>query len=53
MAKRPEVLITKSGKRYFIVNKRKIYIESKMTKKEIISIYRLLLKHANNKRRNK
>ena len=53
MAKLPIVLISKSGKRYFVVNGRKVYIESKMTKKEIIAIYRLLLKKALKKKRRK
>ena len=51
MAKLPVVLVSKSGKRYFVVNGRKVYIESKMTKKEIIAIYRLLLKKALKKKR--
>ena len=53
MAKLPIVLVSKSGKRYFVVNGRKVYIESKMTKKEIIAIYRLLLKKALKKKRRK
>lgn len=44
MGKLPIINVTKTGKRYFVVNGRKIFIESKMTKKEISGIYKVLLK---------
>ena len=43
--KYPIVHITKSGKRYFVVHERKIYISRKMSQKEIYIIYKLLLKN--------
>lgn len=39
--------VTKSGRRYFVVNGRKIYINSDMTKSQISAIYKLLLKSVN------
>ena len=53
MIKSPKVHLTKSGKRYFIVNGRKIFIESGMTKAEINSIYKVLLKSVPLKTRTK
>ena len=44
MAKLPSVKVTKNGKHYFLVNGRKVFIESNMTKREMMSIYKLLLK---------
>ena len=44
MAKLPAVKVTKNGKHYFLVNGRKVFIESNMTKREMMSIYKLLLK---------
>ncbi len=41
----PEIKKTKSGKHYFVVNGRKVYINSKMTKKQISGIYKLLVKN--------
>ena len=40
----PKIHVTKSGKRYFVVSGRKIYVTSDLTKKQITSIYKLLLK---------
>jgi len=53
MAKFPKIYVTKSGKRYFVVNGRKVYINSQMTKREIYSIYRLLHKTVRKKRNKK
>ena len=36
---------SKTGKRYFIVNGRRVYINSKMTRKEAIGIYNILKKN--------
>ena len=52
MIKSPKVNLTKSGKRCFIVNGRKIF-ESGMTKAEINSIYKVLLKSVPIKTRTK
>ncbi len=41
----PIILTSKSGKKYFVVNGRNIFIKSTMTKTEIRSIYRLLKKY--------
>src|SRR5689334_5901879 len=41
---RPKINVTKTGKRYFVVNGRKVYITSDMTKREVTTIYKLLLK---------
>jgi len=41
----PTIHKTKSGKKYFIVHGRKIIINSKLTKREILQIYKLLLKN--------
>ena len=51
MAKFPAVKITKNGKHYFLVNGRKVFIESNMTKREMMSIYKLLLKKVRPKKR--
>jgi hypothetical protein len=53
MTKLPTVKVTKSGKKYFVVNGRKIFIESNMTKREMMSIYKLLLKKVQPKRTTK
>jgi len=45
----PKIYVSKSGKRYFVVNERKVYINSKLTKKEIMSIYNLLKKNIKSK----
>ena len=45
MAKFPIIRVTKSGKRYFILHGKKIYIKSTLTKQEIASIYKLLSKN--------
>jgi hypothetical protein len=42
MSKLPQIHITKTGKKYFIVNGKRIFINSKVTKQEILSIYKLL-----------
>ena len=44
MGQTPTIKTTKTGKRYFVVNGRKVFITKKMTNKEISSIYRLLKK---------
>jgi hypothetical protein len=46
----PRIHKTKSGKRYFVVNGRKIFINSKMTKKEASAIYKLLRKNIGEKK---
>src|SRR5436190_1084357 len=38
----PVIYMTKSGKEYFIVNKERIFVDKRMTKKEIAAIYKLL-----------
>ena len=43
---------TKSGKRYFIANGRKVFINSKLTKREKLQIYKLLLKNVKHKKHN-
>ena len=45
MAKFPIIRVTKSGRRYFILHGKKVYIKSKLTKKEIALIYKLLSKN--------
>src|SRR5690606_13336368 len=37
----PKILKTKSGKRYFVIRGRKIFLNGKMSKKEISSLYKL------------
>src|SRR5689334_21587768 len=51
MVKYPIVKVSKSGIRYFVVHGRKVIIESNMTKGEIASIYKVLLKSIPKKRR--
>ncbi len=53
MTKLPVLKVSKNGKRYFVVNGRKVFIEAKMTKPEIIAIYKVLLKNVPSKRVNK
>lgn len=53
MGKKPILNVTKSGKRYFIVNGRKIFIKSHMTKDEVLAIYKLLKKSGPIKRKKK
>lgn len=45
MARLPKIHVTKKGKKYFIFDGRKVYINSKLTKREIGLIYKLLQKH--------
>src|SRR3954454_16084917 len=40
----PRIYVTKTGKRYFVISDRKVYINANMTKREISSIYKLLQK---------
>ena len=47
----PTIKVTKSGKRYFVVHGRKIFISAKMTKNEILAIYKLLLNTLNKKKK--
>ncbi len=42
----PKIHYSKSGKPYFIANQKRIFINSKLHKKEITAIYKLLLKKA-------
>ena len=42
MTVRPKIYVAKSGRRYFIVNYRKVFIDENMTKKQILRVYRLL-----------
>lgn len=49
MANFPKIHVTKSGKRYFVVKGRKVYITAKMTKREITRIYKLLKKNVGKK----
>ncbi len=44
MGSLPKINVTKSGKRYFKVNGRKIYIQAGVTRKQILSIYKALQK---------
>ena len=41
---KPKIHVAKSGKKYFVVNRRKVYLPAKLTMKEIMKIYKLLLK---------
>ena len=47
----PVIHKTKTGKKYFIVNDQRVYIESGMSKKDISSIYKLLKKKLQNKQK--
>ena len=47
----PVIHKTKTGKKYFIVNDQRVYIESDMSKKDISSIYKLLKKKLQNKQK--
>ena len=40
----PKIHVTSAGKKYFKVNSRRIYIESGVTRKQILSIYKALQK---------
>ena len=44
--KLPQIKVTKKGRKYFTVAGKKIFINASMSKKQISSIYRLLLKAA-------
>ncbi len=44
MAKLPKIKKTKTGRKYFTVNGRRIYIETGVTRKQIEAIYKTLLK---------
>ena len=40
----PKINVTSAGKKYFKVNGRRIYIESGVTRKQVLSIYKALQK---------
>ena len=40
-----EVYVSQSGKKYFVINGEKIYINTRLSKKEIMKIYNLLKKN--------
>ena len=40
----PKIHLTSAGKKYFKVNGRRIYIESGVTRKQVLSIYKALQK---------
>ena len=40
----PKIHVTEKGKRYFIVNGKRVYVNSKLTRKELSSLYKLLKK---------
>ena len=44
----PKIHVTSTGKKYFNVNDRRIYIASGVTRKQILSIYKALQKPKNN-----
>ena len=48
----PKLYVTKTGKKYFLVNKKRVFISSKLSKKEITSIYRILMKQDKKKKKN-
>ena len=45
----PKIHLTSAGKKYFKVNGRSIYIESGVTKKQVLSIYKAYRKQSNQK----
>ena len=47
------VIHVKNGKRYFVVHGRKIFLNSKMTKKELVAIHKLLSKKIRKKEKKK
>ena len=49
----PKLYVTKTGKKYFLVNKKRVFISSKLSKKEITSIYRILMEQDKKKRKKK
>ncbi|HRP36494.1 MAG TPA: hypothetical protein PLS50_01655 [Candidatus Dojkabacteria bacterium] len=42
--KMPVIHKTKKGKKYFLVNGERVYIEAKMSEKDIIGVYKMLKK---------
>ena len=40
----PKLYVTKTGKKYFLVDKKRVFISSKISKKETAAIYRILMK---------
>ena len=40
-----KVYVSQSGKKYFVINGKKIYINTRLSKKEIMKIYNLLKKN--------
>ena len=49
MSQLPKIYITPTGKHYFKVNGKRVYINSKISKREIGYVYKLLKKSIKNK----
>jgi len=41
----PKIYRTKSGKKYFVINGRKVFVSSKLSTKEILAIYKILARN--------
>ena len=48
----PTIYTSKSGKKYFIINKKRIFLNAKLTNKEVLTIYKLLKQKLRNKKTN-
>ena len=47
---KPVIYLTKTGKKYFVVNGKRIFIDANMTKKEVTAIYKVLKKKFRSKK---